>query len=428
MKARHPSRVRRRGMTAIFAALALTAGGVIAWTANPAGAATIDAGDWYNLTNRNSGKLLDVADCSTADAAVVRQWSNTSAQCQQFRFESAGSGYWRIIARHSGKAVDLYNWNTADGADYKQWPVTTGVNQQFSVTEQSDGYLRFKNRYSGKTLEVWEWSTADGGKVSQYSDTGGANQQWKLTKVATGGGSTTSTSSSSGSLPAWPSASGSQAVSTTIKVTGTYDGGMKRFYGSGDLGTSGQSEDQGPLFDLAAGAVLKNVILGNPAADGVHCAGACTIQNVWWEDVGEDAATFRGSSSSQTMLVDGGGAKSASDKVFQHNGAGTLTIRNFQVSNYGKLYRSCGNCSTQYKRAVIITNVVATQPGNTLAGINTNYGDTATLSKITIVNDSSRSNKVCTTFTGNSSGNEPTETGHGPGSNCKYSTSDITYK
>ncbi|MFD2357080.1 pectate lyase [Nonomuraea ferruginea] len=52
---------------------------------------------------------------------------------------------------------------------------------------------------------------------------------------------------------------------------------------------------------------------------------------MWWNDVGEDAATFRSSSSSAAYLVDGGGAKSASDKVFQHNGAGTLTIRNFQV-------------------------------------------------------------------------------------------------
>jgi hypothetical protein len=36
--------------------------------------------------------------------------------------------------------------------------------------------------------------------------------------------------------------------------------------------------------------------------------------------------------------------------VFQHNGGGTLTVRNFQVSDFGKLYRSCGNCKTQYKR------------------------------------------------------------------------------
>ncbi|WP_307837737.1 pectate lyase [Paractinoplanes rishiriensis] len=34
-------------------------------------------------------------------------------------------------------------------------------------------------------------------------------------------------------------------------------------------------------------------------------------------------------------------------QVFQHNGGGTLTVKNFEVSNVGKLYRSCGNCSTR---------------------------------------------------------------------------------
>src|SRR4029079_3648461 len=109
------------------------------------------------------------------------------------------------------------------------------------------------------------------------------------------------------------------------------------------------------------------VILGNPAADGVHCAGNCTIQNVWWEDVGEDAATFLGSSGSVVQLVDGGGARHASDKVLQHNGNGTLTVRNFQASDFGKLYRSCGNCSTQYQRDVFFQNVTLTAPLSAVA-------------------------------------------------------------
>ena len=129
------------------------------------------------------------------------------------------------------------------------------------------------------------------------------------------------------SAATWPSANGSQAVTATIPVSGTKDYGMKRLYGSGDLGTGGQNEDQDPILELAPGAVLKNVIIGAPAADGVHCKGSCTLQNVWWEDVGEDAATFLGASSSDVYTVSGGGAKEAGDKVFQFNGAGTLSRR-----------------------------------------------------------------------------------------------------
>jgi len=223
----------------------------------------------------------------------------------------------------------------------------------------------------------------------------------------------------------WPTPTGQTAVNGTIEVSGTFDGGMRRYCCIGD---GSQEESQDPMFRLAAGATLQNVIIGAPAGDGVHCAGPCTLRNVWWEDVGEDAATFRGSGS-PAFLVDGGGARSASDKVFQHNGPGTLTIQNFQATNFGTFYRSCGNCSTQFQRNVVIRNVTLTRPGGTVAGINTNYGDTARFSGITIVNDPSRSVVICRKYTGNDDGDEPTQVGTGAdGTNCIYSSSDITYR
>ncbi|WP_154697772.1 pectate lyase [Lentzea guizhouensis] len=227
----------------------------------------------------------------------------------------------------------------------------------------------------------------------------------------------------------FPTPTGQKPVSTTIKVpAGGYDGGMQRFYGTGNLGSGGQGENQGPIFQLADGATLRNVVLGAPAADGVHCLGTCTLTNVWWEDVGEDAATFKGTSSSQTMTVNGGGARKASDKVFQHNGPGTMTIRNFQVDDFGKLYRSCGNCGTQHKRHVVLENITAFSPGKNLVGINTNYGDTARFSRITIVGDSSRKIAICDKYQGVTSG-EPKKIGTGSdGTHCLYQSSDLTYR
>ncbi|GHJ39300.1 pectate lyase [Streptomyces sp. TS71-3] len=226
----------------------------------------------------------------------------------------------------------------------------------------------------------------------------------------------------------WPTPTGQQNVSSTIQVSGTMDGRLVRYVGSGDLGDGGQDEGQDPLFDLANGATLQNVVIGSPAADGIHCEGTCTLKNVWWEDVGEDAATLKGKSSSQTMTIDGGGARKASDKVFQHNGPGTMVIRNFQVQDFGKLYRSCGNCGSQYARNVQVQNVTVTAPGKAIVGINTNYGDTARLSGITVVGDSSHKIVPCLKYKGVTSG-EPSEIGSGPDStNCLYKTSDISYQ
>nr|WP_223207995.1 pectate lyase [Actinopolyspora erythraea] len=223
-----------------------------------------------------------------------------------------------------------------------------------------------------------------------------------------------------------PDARGERAVSATITVEGAMDGGLTRYYGEGELGGGDQTEGQPPIFELADGATLQNVIIGAPAADGIHCLGSCTLRNVWWEDVGEDAATFDADYASATMTIQGGGAQYAADKVFQANGAGTMTISDFQVEDFGKLYRSCGNCSDQVDRHVVIDNVTATAPGDTLAGVNINYGDTAEFSGITIVGDSGMG--VCTWYEGNVDSGEPEEVGSGPGDNCRYDRSDITFE
>jgi pectate lyase len=245
----------------------------------------------------------------------------------------------------------------------------------------------------------------------------------------TGAALATGTLLSQASAATWPGATGTTAVGSTIQVSGSYDGAMKRFYGTGALGTGGQSEDQDPIFDLKPGATLKNVILGAPAADGVHCEGSCTLQNVWWEDVGEDAATFRGSSSSNVYTVIGGGARKADDKVLQFNGAGKLVVSNFAVQDFGKLVRSCGNCKTQYQRTIELNGIEATYKGGAIAGINTNYGDTVSLRNITIVGDSKHKIVPCQKYIGNNTGAEPVTNGSdADGHFCNYRSSDITYR
>ena len=263
-----------------------------------------------------------------------------------------------------------------------------------------------------------------GARTGGAAATGGARTGGA---AATGGSATSGSVSCSTGLPAYTS---STTVSSTITISGTKDYGMQRFCADPSaLGPGDQSESQKPIFMLAKGAVLKNVIIGGSgcsAADGVHCeSGSCTLENVWIGDVGEDAISFKGSDSSQVMTITGGGAFEASDKVIQHNGPGTIKITNFVVKNAGKLYRSCGNCSSQYARHVEMTNVFASGV-SVLAGINANYGDTATINSLTRCGTVST---TCETFTGNNSGDEPPAlnkyTTSGDGKYCIFTASNI---
>ncbi|KAJ3236600.1 hypothetical protein HDU78_004515 [Chytriomyces hyalinus] len=191
-----------------------------------------------------------------------------------------------------------------------------------------------------------------------------------------------------------------------IKAGQVFDGGLKR-YGRG-VKCTGQAEggDKDAVFLVEDGATVKNVIIGVDQIEGIHCLGSCTIQNVWWEDVCEDALTIKGDGNASVI---GGGAFNAEDKVVQHNGQGTVSIDGFYVENFGKLYRSCGNCKKQSTRNVQISNVVA-KNGKLLAGINSDpYGDTAVFKN----NQVTGVQQICTTFKGNSNGAEPTKLNSG---------------
>ncbi|KAI1396006.1 polysaccharide lyase family 3 protein [Hypoxylon fuscum] len=214
-----------------------------------------------------------------------------------------------------------------------------------------------------------------------------------------------------------PASKGSVTYSKvqTIPANKPFDGGMKT-YGRG-VKCTGQSEggDADAVFELEDGATLKNAIIGADQIEGVHCKGACTIENVWWAAVCEDALSIKGNGNAN---IKGGGATGADDKVIQHNGIGTVTIDGFTVVDFGKLYRSCGNCKAQGKRTVVVKNVKA-YDGKTLVGINSNFGDTATISTNTCATSVK---EICAEFQGTSPGNEPKQTGSGPSTACKYTT------
>jgi pectate lyase C len=143
---------------------------------------------------------------------------------------------------------------------------------------------------------------------------------------------------------------GGEIDETVIVGAGeTFDGKGKRYTAGSALGDGSQSEDQQPLFRLEPGATLLNVVLGGPAADGIHCYGDATLRNIVWEDIGEDALTIKGEG---TVKLDGGSATNGDDKVFQINAASRFEVSNFKASKAGKFIRQNGD--TTFKVEVVI--------------------------------------------------------------------------
>ncbi|KAJ8090034.1 hypothetical protein PM082_018613 [Marasmius tenuissimus] len=192
----------------------------------------------------------------------------------------------------------------------------------------------------------------------------------------------------------FPSPPRTSSLSKAMSITGTFDGGNVRFdRGSGACKEQTEGGESDAVFILQSGATLQ-----------------------WKEHVCEDAATIKQTNGQSNII--GGGAKKAADKVIQHNGAGTVKIDSFCVQDFGKLYRSCGNYKTQYKRSALISQIDA-KSGSVLAGINSNYGDIAQFDRNSIKTSSVSS--ICDTYQGNNSGSQPKKlTSNQSNAYCKF--------
>lgn len=138
-------------------------------------------------------------------------------------------------------------------------------------------------------------------------------------------------------------------VDQTIVVASgeVFDGGCQIYRANPDtLGEGDQSEFQSPVFRLESGATLKNVLLGAPAADGIHLYGDVTLENVHWLDVGEDAMTVK---EEGTVNLDCGSATLAEDKIFQINAASTVYISNFTAFDAATFMRQNGDTTFELK-------------------------------------------------------------------------------
>ncbi|MFC4068975.1 pectate lyase [Actinoplanes subglobosus] len=337
---------------------------------------------------------------SSATGYVSVKWSSATSVSSAVIKQASGGGSisaWRVLNGDSGSVL------------------TSGSGSPSTINFSATSLKKL-------TFEITGASSAP--RISEFETyaAGGSNPTTSPTAGPTGSPSPGPTGGTGTPTGQWPSSAGNVSISGTVNVSGTFDGGMKTYCCIGD---GSQSESQDPMFKIANGGTLQNVILGSPAGDGVHCEGTCTIRNVWWNDIGEDAATFKGTGGGTSYVI-GGGARSGSDKTFQHNGNGTVSISGFYLSGSGKLYRGCGNCTTSYQRHVKIDNVLLNDI-DMVAGINSNWGDTATITRVTLTNSSSA--VVCGKYQGVAKGSEPKYLGEGwNDSNCKVTQSDVTRK
>jgi hypothetical protein len=214
----------------------------------------------------------------------------------------------------------------------------------------------------------------------------------------------------------------------TIQLTGTlvldgvyFDGNNRRYNLTADNGTEGQP----PVILIRRNSIVRNLIIGNLSAGGIHCDDGCFLENVWFEDVGEAAVTaFNGNNNSAILQC--GGAFNSGNIMFRHNHRASFHIRGFQASGANTLYRSCHNCTANGSRLMSIADLRA-DGFQTIAEINRNYFDIASIDNLIV---SSVGNPapitVCEDWQGVSGQGTPQRHGVQWAGGCSVSPSDVT--
>ncbi len=167
-----------------------------------------------------------------------------------------------------------------------------------------------------------------------------------------------------------------------IPAGATYNGNGNTIKAVG-MGDGGQGEGQKAFFRLNANSWLRNVKLSAPGVDGCHFYGNGTMNEVTWQDVGEDQFTVK---SGGNCWVSGASAVNASDKFGQANAATSVTLYYHTQTNGLKNIRQLGgstftcnfyydnNTANQTREAIGRTDASSTRFGTRNIRVNSFSG------------------------------------------------------
>ncbi|MEV4523801.1 beta-galactosidase [Micromonospora tulbaghiae] len=134
----------------------------------------------FTLTNRRSGKVLDVPALSSEPGVQLVQWAGNGGANQKWQMAGAAGGVTTITNVNSALLVDVEGNVAADGTRIIQWASNGGANQQWRLVTVTGDFVKLVNVSTGKVLGVSGSATGDGALIVQQTDNGDLSQHWRL--------------------------------------------------------------------------------------------------------------------------------------------------------------------------------------------------------------------------------------------------------
>ncbi|HEX4703403.1 MAG TPA: RICIN domain-containing protein [Pseudonocardiaceae bacterium] len=231
-------------------------------TVTPIGAAHVSA--TYQLVNRNSGDVLDVA----GDGVAIVQNPSSGVTSQQWQLVGDDNGGDTLLNVASGKTLDVPGSSTSAGTALDQAAGTGGANQQWAIHRNADGFYAVTNLHSNLAADVGSGSTAAGAPVIQWTATGGANQEWSLVLVPVSGATYVLANRNSGLVMDVNGASTSDGAGI---LQWPYHGGANERWTFTSAGTGAYtltSANSGKVLDVPNQSTTQGVVLDQWTGNG----------------------------------------------------------------------------------------------------------------------------------------------------------------
>ncbi len=128
----------------------------------------------WKIVNVSTGQVMEVADSSTSDGALIRTVNDNGGLNQQWNIIRTRNGYYELFNAASGKTAEIANGSLNNGASVRQWGTADNIIQQWTIDDAGSGAFYLRNGNSGKYVN---YSASNN---TQTDLTGTSFQKWKF--------------------------------------------------------------------------------------------------------------------------------------------------------------------------------------------------------------------------------------------------------
>ena len=147
----------------------------------PSGSQTVSDGEYHIVSALDNNMGLDVEAASSDLCANIQLYNNVLDDSQVFVVNYLGDGYYKITNKHSGKSLDVANGGMKSGTNVWQYDYTGDNAQKWIIKESGDGkYFNIVSAKNGLYLDVDDGIAENCRNIRTYSYNNTNAQKWKF--------------------------------------------------------------------------------------------------------------------------------------------------------------------------------------------------------------------------------------------------------